>query len=629
MATAERSAQESLAEAVDAVRALMAGTATPSLPPPPPGSPLAALCTSFGLDAFARGLLLLTVVRELHPGSGADFAALAGDEDRPWPTIGLALGLLPRPSWEALLPTAPLRARRLVRLGPGEVLTERAVHLEERVLHALMGADHLEPRLARRLDDLAPARTLAAGHAALADRLHHRWGRDPVHLWCEVPEQGRAIAAAAGSAAGRRVLHLPAGRAPTDPDDLEEFLGLWSRECGLGTPALVVDLDAAPGTVEHAAAREVARRADGPVVTVGTDPRPGDQVVRLRVTDPPFEQRLAQWEAAVAAVGPRAVRAAAPGLDHLAARFRLHPDALDAAVDTAVETVATDPRADLASALWDGARVQAHPRLEDLARRLPATASWADLVLPEPQRRTLRALAAQVRTRATVEHRWGFDARGPGGTSGVFAGPSGTGKTMAAGVLAADLGLDLFRVDLSAVVSKYIGETEKNLRRVFDAAESGGAVLLFDEADALFGKRTEVRDSHDRHANIEVSYLLARMETFTGLALLTTNHRDHLDPAFLRRISFVVDFPFPDATHREELWRRAFPGGVPVRDLDTAALARLSVAGGNVRSIARNAAALAADRDGPVTMDLVRVAAELEYAKLGRSLTPAEVRGWS
>src|SRR5438067_12270006 len=174
-------------------------------------------------------------------------------------------------------------------------------------------------------------------------------------------------------------------------------------------------------------------------------------------------------------------------------------------------------------------------------------------------------MAAHVRERAVVYGEWGFADRGAGGLgiSGLFAGPSGTGKTMAAEVLANELRLDLYRIDLSQIVSKYIGETEKNLRRVFDAAEEAGAILLFDEADALFDKRSEVKDSHDRYANIEVSYLLQRMEAYRGLAILTTNMKHALDPAFLRRIRFIVQFPFPDARQRAEVWRRIFPAQTP------------------------------------------------------------------
>ena len=214
------------------------------------------------------------------------------------------------------------------------------------------------------------------------------------------------------------------------------------------------------------------------------------------------------------------------------------------------------------------------------------------------------------------------------GVRALFEGPSGTGKTLAARVLAAELGRDLYRVDLSQVVSKYIGETEKNLRRVFDAAEEGGAILLFDEADALFGKRTEVRDSHDRYANIEVSYLLQRMESYRGLAILTTNMKSVLDTAFLRRIRFIVHFPFPDMGHRAEIWRRIFPVKTPTENLDNSKLARLNIAGGNIRNIALHAAFLAADAGQPVGMRHLLHAARGEYSKLEKPLTDTETANW-
>jgi SpoVK/Ycf46/Vps4 family AAA+-type ATPase len=199
---------------------------------------------------------------------------------------------------------------------------------------------------------------------------------------------------------------------------------------------------------------------------------------------------------------------------------------------------------------------------------------------------------------------------------------------MAAEVLARELRLDLYRIDLSAVVSKYIGETEKNLRRVFDAAEAGGAILLFDEADALFGKRSEVKDSHDRYANIEVSYLLGRMEAYRGLAILTTNLKDALDAAFLRRIRFIVQFPFPGPAEREAIWRGIYPAATPTEGLDAARLAQLNVAGGDIRNIALKAAFLAADAGQPVRMAHLLRAARHEYDKLERPLTGAEIRGW-
>ena len=286
--------------------------------------------------------------------------------------------------------------------------------------------------------------------------------------------------------------------------------------------------------------------------------------------------------------------------------------------------------AQLGRSLWNAARSQARPRLGELAERLRPLATWHDLVLPEAETRLLHQIATQVCHRFTVNQSWGFadkSARGLG-ISALFAGVSGTGKTMAAEVLANELQLDLYRIDLSQVVSKYIGETEKNLRRVFDEAEEGGAILLFDEADALFGKRSEVKDSHDRYANIEVGYLLQRMEAYRGLAILTTNMKDALDAAFLRRLRFIVHFPVPGADAREAIWRRTFPDATPVQDLDYARLAKLNMAGGNIRNIALHGAFLAARTGGPVTMAHLLEAAHTESAKLQRPLSPAEVQGW-
>jgi hypothetical protein len=284
----------------------------------------------------------------------------------------------------------------------------------------------------------------------------------------------------------------------------------------------------------------------------------------------------------------------------------------------------------LERALWDSCRVQARPRLDDLAQRIVPAASWENFVLPELQRNVLRDMAAHVHQRQKVYEEWGFASKsGRGlGISALFAGASGTGKTMAAEVLANELRLDLYQIDLSAVVSKYIGETEKNLRRIFDAAEAGGVILLFDEADALFGKRSEVKDSHDRHANIEVSYLLQRMEAYRGLAILTSNMKSALDTAFLRRIRFIVQFPFPNAVQRAQIWQRIFPAQTPTEGLKMDKLAQLNVAGGNIRNIAMNAAFLAADAGEPVYMTHLLRAARTEYVKLEKQLTNSEIRGW-
>jgi SpoVK/Ycf46/Vps4 family AAA+-type ATPase len=286
---------------------------------------------------------------------------------------------------------------------------------------------------------------------------------------------------------------------------------------------------------------------------------------------------------------------------------------------------------DAATTVWDLCRQRLRSALDGLAQRIESDLQWDDLILPAEQKRTLHMIAAQLRQRGTVHELWGFanKSRRGLGISALFHGPSGTGKTTAAEVLANELRLDLYHIDLSRVVSKYIGETEANLRRVFDAAEDNGAILLFDEADSLFGARTEVKDSHDRYANIEVSYLLQRMEAYRGLAILTTNRRSALDPAFLRRIRFAVSFPFPDAPQRADIWRKVFPPEAATLGLDHERLARLRITGGNIRNIALNAAFLAADAGEPLGMQHLRDAAHTEYVKLDRRLTQAESEAWA
>ncbi|HEX4961795.1 MAG TPA: ATP-binding protein, partial [Thermoanaerobaculia bacterium] len=445
----------------------------------------------------------------------------------------------------------------------------------------------------------------------------------------------REIAAAAALALGLSLLELPASSLPTAPAEVEGLVRLLGREAALTHAALLLDaqeLDTAEVPREAALARLVDAFRGVLVIAVRERRRLGRRtVLPLDVEKPTAAEQEALWRAVL---GP--VAASLNGhVETLAAQFDLGAAAIRSAAAEILarnenEEDEEDDAEELAAAAWDACLRHARPRLEALAQRIRPAAAWDDLVLPEPQRQILAQIAVHVRQRATVYNGWGFAGRSSRGlgVSALFSGPSGTGKTMAAEVLANELGLDLFRIDLSSVVSKYIGETEKNLRRVFDAAEEGGAILLFDEADALFGKRSEVKDSHDRHANIEVGYLLQRMEAYRGLAILTTNLKDSLDPAFLRRLRFVVQFPFPDAAQREEIWRRVFPQETPVESLEPKLLARLGVAGGNIRNIALNAAFLAADEGAPVRMSHLLRAARGEYTKIEKPLTAAEIGDW-
>jgi SpoVK/Ycf46/Vps4 family AAA+-type ATPase len=320
-------------------------------------------------------------------------------------------------------------------------------------------------------------------------------------------------------------------------------------------------------------------------------------------------------------------------LDELAEQFHLSAETIATVGASIRASAVASPCAPARTAelVWSTCRSLSQPRLEELAERIVPAAAWEDLILPEPQKQTLHQLAAQARFRMTVHQSWGFAARGRRGLgiSALFAGASGTGKTLAAEVLAKELRLDLFRIDLSAVVSKYIGDSEKKLKQVFDAAEEGGVLLLFDEADALFGKRAEVKDSHDRYANIEVSYLLQRMESFQGIAILTTTLKSSLDKAFQRRLRFIVDFPFPGPQEREAIWRSVFPAAAPAAGLDLRRLAQLNMTGGCIRNIALNAAFLAAEAGSSIEMRHVLQATRQEAIKAERPLADSEIRGWA
>ncbi|MCW5639213.1 MAG: ATP-binding protein [Rubrivivax sp.] len=390
-----------------------------------------------------------------------------------------------------------------------------------------------------------------------------------------------------------------------------------NHEAALSGAAVVLAVPPQPGHDEREAGAAVVRLslARSPVVLGSGRSRPPS------CSSLP-ERRAWRFCAAANASAGRARARVAPRV----AAVPVDADTLDQALDG---LPAGDHDAQ-ARALWQRLRDASRGGLDALAQRIDSAATLADLVLPAAALDTLAGIAAQLRHRVQVHEDWGFarpSARGLG-LAALFAGDSGTGKTFAAEAIANEAGLDLYRVDLALTVSKYIGETEKNLRRLFDAAESSGAVLLFDEADALFGKRSDVKDSHDRYANIEVAYLLQRMEAYRGLAILTTNLKSALDRAFLRRLRFVVNFPFPDEAAREALWRRQFPPQAPLAgDIDWRALAKLHLTGGHIRAVALNGAFSAAADGGAIAQRHLIDAARAEYLKLERSFGAAAGSG--
>ena len=606
--------------------------------PAPGARPMALdrLCAVFRLSAFEREVLLLCAGVELDASFAELVASVQGDPQRSHPTFSLALSLIPGAHWSALSPASPLRRWRLLEITPGAGITAGPLRIDERVLHYLAGVAATDERLAGTVEPVRAGGALAPSHRAAAEFIAAVWRRPasdtlpPIIQLCgEAGAEKYAIALAACRALGLELAAMAAEAIPVSPAEGETLTRLWERESALSGSALLVEcgeLDTAE-SARSAPLMRFLEHVHGPVLLAGRERRslPRRQVLTVDVARAtPGEQREA-WRRILGKAGARMDGK----VDQLVAQFNLGEAAMLAAAAEATGRAGDDPGT-FGEALWHACRSQARPKLDDLAQRIDSSTGWDDLVLPDAERGLLRDLAAQVRHRTTVYERWGFGrsgARGLGITA-LFAGASGTGKTMAAEVLAGELGLDLYRIDLSSVVSKYIGETEKNLRRVFDAAEEGGAILLFDEADALFGKRSEVKDSHDRYANIEVSYLLQRMECYRGLAILTTNLKGALDNAFLRRIRFIVHFPFPDAALRARIWARIYPTETPTDGLATDRLAQLEAAGGNIRSIALNAAFLAADAGEPVRMGHILHATRAEYSKAARQLTAAETAGW-
>jgi hypothetical protein len=607
---------EAARAAYEAERAAMRETERPAA--------IDRLSQLFGLTPFDEDCLLLAAAPRLD----AAFVALFGyAHDRlqvvtasPHLAIALFAGGEAEAmhlAFERLSPAAPLRRLRLVEADQSVTSLLAPLETDERVARVLAGEDYPDARVESWLAPVPAApcphrhRVAAAG---LANTL--RTTSRPSAIIIGPRGSGRvAVAQAVARQHGLALVTLRTEHLPERGPTRQAAFALLAREAALGGYALLID--AADVSARREAA-EALRQLEACAFVIAEEPLEAD-ASQLRLQQIETTDRVALWRQVL---GPSAVSLGS-ACERIAEQFPLGPAAIAA-------IAAANPTAD-ERVLWVACREVAGRELDTLAERIVPRFVWDDIVLPAAVADDLRAVTAQVRHRAEVYGRGGFGrklVRGRGVTA-LFAGPSGTGKTMAAEIIASELGLDLCRIDLSGVVSKYIGETERNLKRVFDAAEAGGAVLFFDEADALFGKRSEVKDSHDRYANIEISYLLQRMEGYSGLAVLATNLKAHLDPAFLRRLRYVIDFPFPDAAQRRSIWARAFPPETATDGLDIDGLARLEVAGGNIAVIAVNAAFLAAAEGAPVRKAHIARAARAEFRKLDkefRALWPVEGR---
>ena len=604
----------------------VAGRAPRYAPPPTLPEPLARLAARFGLGAFDCGVLILCAAVEWDPQVAALCSALQGDSTRRWASYGLAVDVIADGTWTRLSPNCALRRWRLVDVSPGAGIRSARLCVDERMLLYLCDLEQPEARLEgliRPVVVAAAARSPGVEAAVEAWRQARSLGACPViQLPSDAQEDPAATAAAVCGSLALRLQRIDGGAIPLQFAEREALARLWEREALLTNAALLVEAAELDEAARLARVRPFLESLQGLAFVVGDLAQLDRPLLRMEAAADDAARTAAHWRRELGA-------AAAPlngQLEALSHQFQLRPAAIRRVAARATGRSAEE----VGTNLWNACRAEARGELDMLGQRIEPRASWEDLVLPPAQTAALRTLTLHLHGRQRVYQEWGFaqkSARGLG-IAALFTGRSGTGKTLAAEVIARELRLDLYRIDLAATVSKYIGETEKNLRRVFDAAEAGGAILLFDEADALFGSRSEVRDSRDRYANLEVAYLLQRVETYRGLAILTTNLKQAIDSAFLRRIRFVVEFPFPDEEARSAIWERVFPAQTPREGLRLERLARLNLSGGNIRNMALNAAFLAAGANEPVRMSHLLRAAEAEYLKMEKPLPRADVRDW-
>jgi SpoVK/Ycf46/Vps4 family AAA+-type ATPase len=634
------------------------------------GQRLGWLARTYALSPFEIDAILICLAPELDLRYERLYGYLQDDVTKKRPTVDLVLNLLCVDAADRLArrrhfaADSALVRRHLLRLvaDPSQVqppLLSHYLKLDERIVDFLLGSDEIDSRLASTVNLVVPDVTLDA--LWLPSEVRRRLvqlidGQQTKEEGLLLYFQGsygvgkQSTAEALCRKLGLRLLVVD-GERILQADDLpfDMVLRLVCREADLQQAAIywqgfdAMLTERTDGVEEHAL-RDAQRDALVQVLAhrsvaflAGTkiwEPAGGSRAtrfVRVEFPKPAHAERLLLWQTSLNGASHDGVQAALPAL---AARFRFSGGQIHDATATAHNLARwRDPENGHVAAedLYAASRLQSSRKLNDLAQKITPRTTWDDIVLPADRMQQLQELCNQLKYRAVVYDQWGFGRKltHGAGLSALFTGPSGTGKTMAAEIIAAELGLDLYRIDLAAVVSKYIGETEKNLERIFSAAADANAVLFFDEADALFGKRSEVRDAHDRYANIEIAYLLQRVESYEGLVILATNLRQNMDDAFVRRLQFIVDFPFPDEAHRRRIWQVHFPDETPRRaDVDLGYLAqRFRLAGGNIKNIVVSAAFLAAADGGAVTMGHLLHATRREHQKMGKVLTEAELAG--
>lgn len=606
-----------------------------------PDLPFIRLVDQFGFDALDAYILLVCLAPELDRRYQRLYSYLQDDITQRRPTVNLVMNVLGGSLeqrylvWDRIKPNSPLRQHRVLDIvkdpsKPNMPMLSQQLRVDERVIHYLLGDNEPDDRLLEVLM-VGPFDKTTSVPDSILNPIYQAIPNAPIVYMRGLQDMGQEeTAAALCDPYDIDLVVFDAKKLEDIEISDDDAWRLSLREGYLRSAAfMVLNWESILQDEYRQPPRAVWRAMMDypfPIFLCGEkdwepiDNQRNRRILRMKFEIPDYHHRLSSWQQISQETNTNIDETI---IEELASKFRFNRRQIVRSLYTASDIAASTGQQLSRDALYEGVQAHASLQLGQLAKRVIPRATWDELILPEEQMTQLREIVYRARFAHVVED-WGYKERYRNmyGVSALFAGESGTGKTLSAQVIARELGLVMYRIDLSAVVSKYIGETEKNLSRIFTEAHSSNAILFFDEADALFGKRSEVKDARDRYANIEVAYLLQQIEDYDGVAIMATNLRQNLDDAFTRRLDFMVDFPFPESDYREALWISHFPKNAPLADdVDIDLLAhRYHLAGGNIRNAALASAFLAASDGGVITMKHVQSAIRREHQKMGRLL---------
>jgi SpoVK/Ycf46/Vps4 family AAA+-type ATPase len=613
---------------------------------------LNTLVESFDLTSIEKSILILCAASELDSEFARMCSVHADNSDVFLPNKEIALKVLEGATQDNLNPSflnlsGPLHDLRLVAALKDDPLSLQVLKIDPWVFQYLLGnRNYIPPQFRGRLTPkpvhLDPKQMIPESYQQILRQIATSLEQSTdtsqsitVQMCGSDPVTQKILAAAVCHEQYRFLHEVNLSVLSTINTDLfRDWLLYWHRRAISDREVLLIDCgdEVIPGSDEDIALQEILSTLTTPILLSGTDRIRSQAVVAFDIPRPTLKEQEELWKYYL---GSDITLSLKSSISKLAVQFNL--------TASTIQTISTQAQAELSKhsppadsetifkTLWQTCRSQARAKMQGLVERKEPETTWDELILNNEATLILKQIIACVRDRAVVYGDWGMGGnshRGMGITA-MFHGPSGTGKTTAAEIIARELQIDLYRVDLSQVSNKYIGETEKNLAKVFDMAESSGALLLFDEADSIIGKRSEVKESKDRYANQEVGYLLQRMEAYSGVAILTTNLPNAIDSAFMRRIKYSIRFEYPNQEQRAMIWGKAFPPKAPKESLPPSLLAQLNISGASIRSIALSAAFLAATEKSAISMEHVLRATRAEYQKQGRKLTDREVQGWN